>query len=140
MSGVLLDRIGSLVTNDPTVGDGPLGIVRDAALVLADGVVVWAGRAAPYPGEPPTSRVDVGGRAVLPGFVDSHGHLVFAGDRTAEFAARMAGQPYTAGGIATTVTATRVATRAQLDRAPARWSPRRCGPGRRRSSASPATG
>jgi imidazolonepropionase len=62
-------------------------------------------------GAPPADdRVDVGGSAVLPGFVDSHTHLVFAGDRASEFASRMAGKPYTAGGIRTTVAATRAAT------------------------------
>jgi len=116
VTGLLLDNIGSLVTNDPTVGEGPLGLVQDAALVLADGVVAWAGPRSAVPEGAAGERVDAGGRAVLPGFVDSHGHLVFAGDRTAEFAARMAGQPYTAGGIATTVAATRAASRAQLVR------------------------
>ena len=51
---------------------------------------------------------------MLPGFVDSHSHLVFAGDRAQEFAARMAGEPYAAGGIRTTVAATRAATDEQL--------------------------
>ncbi|MBK3631100.1 amidohydrolase family protein, partial [Streptomyces sp. MBT49] len=59
--------------------------------------------------------VDAGGRAVLPGFVDSHSHLVFAGDRTEEFNARMSGRGYTAGGIRTTVAATRAATDAELE-------------------------
>src|SRR5699024_11674301 len=59
-------------------------------------------------------RVDAGGRCVLPGFVDSHSHLVFAGDRTTEFEARMTGQPYTAGGIRTTVAATQAATYDEL--------------------------
>ncbi len=114
MSGVLVDSIGLLVTNDPSLGDGPLGLVHDAALVLDDGVVAWAGPRSQVPDGAATERVDVGGRAVMPGFVDSHGHLVFAGDRTAEFAARMSGQPYSAGGIATTVAATRGASDAEL--------------------------
>ncbi len=63
--------------------------------------------------------VDVGGRAVLPGFVDSHAHLVFAGDRGAEFAARMAGTPYDGGGIGVSVAATRAPTDDEL-RAPGR--------------------
>ena len=111
---VLIDRIGSLVTNDPGLGRGPLGTIEDAALLLDDGRVAWAGprRAAPEA----DTRVDAEGRAVLPGFVDSHGHLVFAGDRTAEFTARMTGRPYTAGGIATTVAATRLAATEELDR------------------------
>jgi imidazolonepropionase len=110
----LIDRIGSLVTNDAGLGEGPLGVVRDAALVLDGGRVAWVGpsRAAP----PADERVDAGGRAVLPGFVDSHAHLVFAGDRAEEFAARMAGRPYSAGGIRTTVAATRAASHGELGR------------------------
>lgn len=103
MSTLVVDRIGLLVTNDPTLGDGPLGIVRDAALVLEDGAVVAVERAGPAGDE----RLDAGGRCVLPGFVDSHTHLVFAGDRADEFAARMAGAPYAAGGIRVTTAATR---------------------------------
>jgi imidazolonepropionase len=106
---VLIDHIGTLVTNDPELGRGPLGIVEDAALVLGDGVVRWAGPRAAIPQGAATERVDAAGRAVLPGFVDSHGHLVFAGDRAPEFAARMSGEPYAAGGIRTTVEATRAA-------------------------------
>jgi len=117
---VLIDGIGSLVTNDPALGDGPLGLVRNAALVLDDGAVAWAGPRSRIPEGAATERVDAGGRAVLPGFVDSHGHLVFAGDRTAEFAARMSGRPYTAGGIRTTVSATRAASREELGRGTAR--------------------
>jgi imidazolonepropionase len=116
VSGLLIDGIGTLVTNDPALGEGPLGLVRDAALVLDGGVVAWAGPRSRVPEGAAGRRVDAGGRAVLPGFVDSHGHLVFAGDRTAEFAARMSGRPYTAGGIRTTVAATRAASRDQLDR------------------------
>ncbi len=112
----LIDGIGSLVTNDPALGDGPLGIVEDAALVVQDGVVAWAGPRTAVPAGAGDVRVDAAGRAVLPGFVDSHGHLVFAGDRSAEFAARMSGQPYSAGGIATTVSATRAASAGELRR------------------------
>jgi imidazolonepropionase len=104
----LVTGIGELVTNDPAVDDGPLGIVVDAALVVEHGHVVWAGPAREAPDA--DERVDVGGRAVLPGFVDSHAHLVFAGDRAGEFEARMAGTPYDGGGIASTVAATRRAT------------------------------
>jgi imidazolonepropionase len=107
-----LVNIGSLVTNDPRIGDGPLGILRDAAVVIADGRVIWTGPSCEC--GPADEQVDLEGRAVLPGFVDSHAHLVFAGDRAAEFAARMSGQPYAAGGIRTTVDATRAATDADL--------------------------
>jgi imidazolonepropionase len=110
---LLITNIGELVTNEPTLGDGsPLGLLRDAALVLEDGHVAWVGRSEDAPAT--DDRVDAGCRAVVPGFVDSHTHLVFAGERSAEFAARMAGKPYTGGGIATTVGATRAATDAQL--------------------------
>jgi imidazolonepropionase len=113
MSSLLVRGIGELVTNDPTLGDGsPLGVLADAALVVEGGRVAWVGPAA---GAPAADEVhDVGGRAVIPGFVDSHSHLVFAGDRSAEFAARMAGTSYSAGGIRTTVAATRAATDEQL--------------------------
>jgi imidazolonepropionase len=105
---VLVTGIAELVTNDPAAGDGsPLGIVRDAALVIAGGRVAWVGAAAGAPAA--DERRDLGGRAVIPGFVDSHTHLVFAGDRAAEFEARMNGQPYDGGGIAATVAATRAA-------------------------------
>lgn len=98
--------IAELVTNDPGHG-GALGVVRDAAVVVEAGRVTWVGPASRAPDA--DARVDVGGRAVVPGFVDSHTHAVFAGDRAAEFAARMAGERYGGGGIASTVTATRAA-------------------------------
>jgi imidazolonepropionase len=99
---VVVTGIGELVTNDPA-----LGLMNDAALVVDGGVVAWVGPAGAAP--PADTRIDVEGRAVLPGFVDSHTHLVFAGDRSAEFEARMSGQPYDGGGIAATVAATREA-------------------------------
>ncbi len=102
----LLSNIATLVTNDPGLGRGPLGVVEDAALVVESGAVVWAGPASEAPGSTETA-VDMGARAVLPGFVDSHAHLVFAGDRAGEFEARMKGEHYTAGGIFATVDATR---------------------------------
>ncbi|MFC8173356.1 imidazolonepropionase [Streptomyces sp. NPDC057242] len=102
-------NIASLVTNDPSLGDrSPLGLIRDAAVVVEGDRVVWVGGSSKAPST--DNRVDAGGRAVIPGFVDSHSHLVFAGDRTAEFNARMSGQPYGAGGIRTTVAATRAAS------------------------------
>jgi imidazolonepropionase len=112
MRSLLVTNIGELVTADPAWGEGPLGIRRNAALVIDDRRVEWIGRAADAPAA--DARLDVDGAAVLPGFVDSHSHLVFAGDRAPEFAARMAGQPYTGGGIRTTVGATRAASDEQL--------------------------
>lgn len=108
---VLITHIGELVTNDPA-RDGLLGLLDDAALVVDGGTVAWVGAANEAPAT--DEQVDVAGRAVLPGFVDSHSHLVFAGDRAPEFAARMAGESYAAGGIRTTVAATRAATDEQL--------------------------
>ncbi|AFU01306.1 imidazolonepropionase [Nocardia brasiliensis] len=102
----LITGIGELTTNTEE------GQLRDAAVLLDGQRVAWVGSAAAAPAA--DERVDVGGRAVLPGWVDSHTHLVFAGDRTAEFEARMAGRPYRAGGIATTVAATRAASDEQL--------------------------
>jgi imidazolonepropionase len=100
----VIHNIGSLYTCDPDYGEGPCGIIRDAWLVVYDGKVTAIGS-----GTPPATdhATDINGMCVIPGFVDSHSHLVFGGDRTAEFEARMAGQPYSAGGIATTVEATR---------------------------------
>lgn len=113
MSTVALTGIGELVTNDASVGDGsPLGVLRDAAVVLAAGQVAWVGRSADAPAA--DLGVDLSGAAVLPGFVDSHAHLVFAGDRAEEFAARMEGRSYSAGGIRTTVAATRQASDDEL--------------------------
>jgi imidazolonepropionase len=118
---VLIDNIGQLVTCDPTLGTGPLGLIENAALVLGDdGTVTWAGARSQTPQGAAAERFDATGRAVIPGFVDSHAHLVFAGDRAAEFAARMAGRPYTAGGIRVTVGATRAASDEQLDAGVAR--------------------
>jgi len=109
VSAVLFANVGELTTNDPTLGDGSvMGRLRDAALVAVDGRVVWVGANDDAP--PADELVDVEGAAVVPGFVDSHTHLVFAGERSAEFEARMAGAPYDGGGIATTVAATRAAT------------------------------
>jgi imidazolonepropionase len=103
----LVTGIAELVTHDPAVG-----VVAGAALVVDGGQVAWVGSAAGAPQA--DRRIDLGGRAVIPGFVDSHAHLVFAGDRAAEFEARMSGVPYDGGGIASTVTATRAATDDEL--------------------------
>ena len=105
MSSLAIDNIGVLVTNDASLGEGSLGIVRDAALVFEGDRVSAVERR----GADADRRFDAAGRCVLPGFVDSHTHLVFAGDRAAEFAARMAGKPYEARGITTTMEATRAA-------------------------------
>jgi len=112
MSSVAITRVGQLITNDPAVGDGKLGILTDAAIVLEDGLVAWVGPSRLVPNADESYSAD--GRALIPGFVDSHAHLMFAGDRSAEFAARMAGETYAAGGIRTTVSATRAATDKQL--------------------------
>jgi imidazolonepropionase len=112
---MLFDAIGLLVTNDPTnnAGDGSaLGVVRDAALVVDGPAVVWAGHRAAAPDA--DLRIDLDGQTVIPGFVDSHSHLIFAADRADEFAARMAGTPYNAGGIESTVSATRAASDSDL--------------------------
>jgi len=106
----LITDIGQLVTNDPAgVGDGsPLGIMTDAAVLVADGRVAWVGAASAAPAADAVTSVR--GAAVIPGFVDSHSHIVFAGDRAAEFEARMSGSSYSAGGIRSTVEATRAAS------------------------------
>jgi imidazolonepropionase len=108
---IVVDNIGLLVTGDPAHGEGPLGLIRNAAVVIENGAVLSLEGA----GASADQCIDAGGRCVIPGFVDSHTHLVFAGDRGDEFAARMAGQPYSAGGIARTVEATRRATDAELE-------------------------
>lgn len=108
-----LTGIGTLVTNDPAVGEGALGLLREAAVVFDRGVVAWVGPSGAAPAA--DHGRDLDGRAVLPGFVESHSHLVFGGDRAEEFAARMAGRPYAAGGIRGTIEATRNASDAQLE-------------------------
>jgi imidazolonepropionase len=110
---VLVDHIGELVTNDGSRG-GTLGIVHDAAVAIDGDRVVWVGESGRAPEGLDGPAVDAGGAAVVPGFVDSHTHLVFAGDRTAEFDARMRGEPYAAGGINTTVEATVAASDDEL--------------------------
>ncbi|WP_430647555.1 imidazolonepropionase [Agromyces sp. GXS1127] len=135
---MLLTDIGELVTNDPAPDrdGGPLGIVRDAAVLVEDGRIAWVGAAVHASADEAELRhdreqrregdehralwdadvevIDLGGRAVIPGFVDSHTHLVFGGDRADEFAARMAGRAYEAGGIRSTVRATREASDDEL--------------------------
>jgi imidazolonepropionase len=111
MTSTVLTNIGQLVTN-ALDGRYLLGTIDAAALVVEGSTIAWVGPASEAPAA--DEQVDVGGRAVLPGFVDSHSHLVFAGDRSAEFAARMAGESYAAGGIRATVAATRAASDEQL--------------------------
>ncbi|WP_392543472.1 imidazolonepropionase [Oryzobacter telluris] len=119
----LVTGIGELVTcagpdcGTPVLGpvvaaEERLGVLRDAAVVIQDGEVAWVGPSARAPIA--DRRVDLGGAAVVPGFVDSHSHLVFAGDRSAEFTARMAGTPYDGGGIGVSVAATRAASDDEL--------------------------
>lgn len=109
----LYTGIGELVTNDPTQGDGSaVGVIEDGAVVVDGATIAWVGRRQEAPDA--DDQVDCDGSSVIPGFVDSHAHLVFAGERSAEFAARMSGEPYAAGGIATTVAATRAADDATL--------------------------
>ena len=116
----VITNIASLVTNDPSLGDGtPIGLIQDAAVVIDGDRISWVGESSKAPAT--DNAVDAGGRAVVPGFVDSHSHLVFAGDRTQEFNARMSGRAYSAGGIRTTVAATRAATDAELGANVARY-------------------
>src|SRR5215211_188991 len=110
MSSLAIDNIGLLVTNDPALGEGELGILRGAALVFEGERVVAVERE----GAAADRGFDAAGRCVIPGFVDSHTHLVFAGDRAEEFASRMAGRPYAASGIRITTEATRAASEYEL--------------------------
>jgi imidazolonepropionase len=107
----LFGNIGQLVVGaSPDTGE--LELIENAALVIDAGMVAWVGSSANAPAA--DELVDVAGRTVIPGFVDSHAHLVFAGDRAAEFEARMSGLSYSAGGIKTTVATTRAASDDEL--------------------------
>ncbi|MGP9034128.1 imidazolonepropionase [Glutamicibacter mysorens] len=99
MATLLLTNIGQLTTVDAKGS-----VLEDAAVLIEDGIVAWVGHMAQAPAT--AHEIDLGGRAVLPGWVDSHSHLIFGGDRAEEFVARMAGQTYAAGGIAVTTSAT----------------------------------
>jgi imidazolonepropionase len=119
MSTRVISNIGELTTNDPTLGDQSLmGRLSDAAIVLDEQRVLWVGPSREAPDA--DDYLDARGRAVVPGFVDSHTHLVFAGERSREFEARMAGERYGGGGIALTVNATRAASTSQLREATSR--------------------
>ena len=111
---VAFTNIGQLVTNNERLGEGMLGVIENAGLVAIDGVVTWVGKSKDVTSHSDVATVDMHGRVVIPGFVDSHSHIMFAGDRSQEFAARMAGIPYSAGGIKTTVNATRAASDDEL--------------------------
>lgn len=121
MSSFLLSNIGELTTNVRVDADA-CGTIHDAAVLVREGRVAWVGSTSETPDAVASDDltsvtvVDAAGRAVIPGFVDSHTHLVFGGDRAEEFAARMAGERYAAGGIRTTVAATRAATDDDLRR------------------------
>ena len=110
MTSTLVHNIGQLVTNDPAHDGTKLGVIENAALLIEDGVVAWAGPDTDAPTHHIKRKLDAKGRAVIPGFVDSHTHMIFAGDRSKEFRARMLGETYTAGGIAHTVEKTRAAS------------------------------
>jgi imidazolonepropionase len=110
---IAITNIGSLVTNDQSLGSGIVGELTNAALVIENEKVVWVGNSSSVPVT--DQKIDAEGKAVLPGFVDSHAHLLFAGERSAEFQARMKGEKYSAGGIKSTVVATRAATDTELE-------------------------
>jgi imidazolonepropionase len=114
MSSLLVTDIGCLVTNQATIDGTPLGIISDAAIAVRDGKVSWIGSRSDVKTGDYQSVLSAKGKTVIPGFVDSHNHLVFAGDRAAEFSARMQGQPYAAGGINYTVEQTRSASDEEL--------------------------
>lgn len=108
MSQLVVGGISELFHVDST---GTLSVLRDAAFIVENEVFTWIGSEADLPLE---KNMDCKKRAVIPGFVDSHTHLIFAGDRVKEFEARMAGKRYEAGGIMSTVSATRAATDEEL--------------------------
>lgn len=116
MTTELVTNIGQLITNAPDAdalsGTERLGVLIDAAVLIADGLITWVGAATDAP--PADAVTDAGGSSVIPGFVDSHSHIIFGGDRAAEFEARMSGQKYSAGGIRSTVAATRAASDEEL--------------------------
>ena len=111
MSSTAFTNIATLVTNDPNIGEGSLGILHDATVVIEDSQIKFVGKGSQTGVD---NEIDCSGKTLLPGFVDSHTHLIFAGDRSQEFTARSRGEKYTAGGITTTVAATRQASNMDL--------------------------
>jgi imidazolonepropionase len=107
---VLYTDIASLVL--PGEAFGQLEVITAAAMLVANGKVAWVGKASSAPAA--DEVISLTSKTVIPGFVDSHAHLIFGGERSEEFAHRMQGMPYAAGGIATTVAATRQASEDQL--------------------------
>ncbi len=107
MSSTAFTNIATLVTNDPSIGDGPLGVLHGATVVIENEKISHIGKSVPNGVD---KEIDCSGKTLIPGFVDSHTHLIFAGDRAQEFSARSRGEKYTAGGINTTVESTRKAS------------------------------
>jgi len=114
MSDLLVTDIGCLVTNEASIDGTPLCIIHDAAFSVTDGKVSWVGSRSEVSVGDYQRVVSANDKTVIPGFVDSHNHLIFAGDRAAEFSARTQGQPYSAGGINYTVEQTRSASNEEL--------------------------
>lgn len=110
MTSTLITNIGQLVTNDPSHDGTKLGLIRDAALLIEDGVIAWAGPNSQAPTHHIKKIIDAESKCIVPGYVDSHTHMIFAGDRSNEFRARMLGEMYSAGGITSTVEKTRKAS------------------------------
>ena len=114
MASILIEQIPLLITNDSLHDGTSLGIIHDAAMVVEDGMIAWVGNTTNASRDGIDQVIDATNRCVIPGFVDSHTHLVFGGDRSQEFSARMRGEKYAAGGITATVAATRSATDSDL--------------------------
>src|SRR5438270_6688351 len=110
---LVIHGIGQLVTCEPTQGEGPLGLQENAAVAARNGQIVWVGATTRWEGRLELTEdaviVDAGGRCAMPGFVDARTHLLWAGCRADEFAARVRGQPYWGGGIMRSVRSTRAA-------------------------------
>ena len=114
MSRTLVGNIGLLVTNDSSFDGTPLGLLTNAAFLIEKGAITWIGESDSAPRAEVANYIDANGRCIIPGFVDSHAHLIFAGDRSDEFRARMQGEGYSSGGIGSTVELTRRADNGHL--------------------------